>query len=131
MKSAHLYHVSINSTQPDFYKELLSFLGFKLVKQYSNGFGVSDGVASIWVFKTGKNFVSQGYHRQATGLNHIALRVASPEAVDKFHHDYLLKRNIPILYSGPKEYPEYEPGYYSVYFEDPDRIKLEVVYKPD
>ncbi|TMI54977.1 bleomycin resistance protein, partial [Candidatus Bathyarchaeota archaeon] len=29
---------------------------------------------------------------------------------------------------GPKEYPEYRKGYYAVYFEDPDRIKLEFVH---
>jgi hypothetical protein len=33
-----------------------------------------------------------------------------------------------VLYGGPKEYPEYRKGYYAVYFEDPDRIKLEFVH---
>jgi len=31
---------------------------------------------------------------------------------------------------GPADHPEYEPGYYAVYFEDPDRIKIEVMYLP-
>jgi hypothetical protein len=35
-----------------------------------------------------------------------------------------------VLYEGPGEYPEYHRGYYAVYFEDPDRIKLEVAYVP-
>jgi len=34
----------------------------------------------------------------------------------------------PVLYGGPKEWQNYDPGYYAVYFEDPDRIKLELVY---
>ncbi len=31
---------------------------------------------------------------------------------------------------GPKKYPGYSKGYYSVYFEDTDRIKLELVHVP-
>ena len=30
--------------------------------------------------------------------------------------------------SSPVEFPEYHVGYYAVFFEDSDRIKLEVVY---
>ena len=28
------------------------------------------------------------------------------------------------------EFPEYRPGYYAVFFEDPDRLKLEIVHIP-
>jgi hypothetical protein len=28
------------------------------------------------------------------------------------------------------EWKDYDPGYYAVYFEDPDRMKLELVYVP-
>jgi len=35
-----------------------------------------------------------------------------------------------VLYGGPKEYPEYSEGYYALYFEDPDRIKLDAVHIP-
>jgi hypothetical protein len=31
--------------------------------------------------------------------------------------------------SGPREY-DYTPGYYAVFFYDPDGIKLEIVHKP-
>ena len=30
----------------------------------------------------------------------------------------------------PAEYPQYGPGYYAVFFADPDGIKLECVYLP-
>jgi hypothetical protein len=33
-----------------------------------------------------------------------------------------------VLYGGAKEY-DYAPGYYAVYFEDPDRIKVEVAFE--
>ena len=31
--------------------------------------------------------------------------------------------------SGPAEYP-YSPGYYAVFFYDPDGIKIEVMHRP-
>ena len=40
-------------------------------------------------------------------------------------------RRIAPLYDSPREYPEYRPGYYAVFFEDPDRLKLEVTYVPE
>ncbi len=63
-------------------------------------------------------------------MNHIAFQVGSKEAVDVFYKDYLVANNIPVLYGGPAHHPEYIPGYYAVYFEDPDRIKLEVAFIP-
>ena len=91
---------------------------------------MEDGRVSLWIMKTPEKYKDRIFHRKATGLNHLAFRVNSKEEVDKFHKEYLQAKNIPVLYGGPKEYSEYEPGYYSVYFEDPDRVKLEVVYKP-
>jgi hypothetical protein len=34
------------------------------------------------------------------------------------------------ILDAPREYPEYVPGYYAVFFTDPDGIKLEAVYLP-
>jgi hypothetical protein len=39
---------------------------------------------------------------------------------------FLEPRAIKPLYSGPKPY-DYTPGYYAVYFEDPSRLKIEVM----
>src|SRR2546428_9609653 len=56
------------------------------------------------------------------------LQAKSKADVDRLHSELLAPRSIKILYGGPKEYPEYRKGYYAVYFEDPDRIKLEFVH---
>lgn len=129
MKAA-FYHASINVSDIAFYKKLLTYLDFKTVVEYPHGFGASDGTVSIWVFKVHSKYNTHRFHRKALGINHFALRVASKAAVDTFYKEYLLANNIPVLYGGPAEYPEYEPGYYAVYFEDPDRLKLEIAYKP-
>jgi hypothetical protein len=51
--------------------------------------------------------------------------------VDRFYKEYLVPHKTPVLYGGPKLHDEYRTGYYAVYFEDPDRIKLELAYVPD
>jgi len=127
---ATFYHASINTSDVDFYKKLLTHLGFKIVAEYQHGFGASDGSVGFWVFKVHPKYNMHAFHRKALGINHFAFRVDNKAAVARFYNDYLVANNIPVLYDGPAEHPEYEAGYYAVYFEDPDRLKLEVAYKP-
>jgi hypothetical protein len=42
---------------------------------------------------------------------------------------HLLQIGATIL-DPPADYPRYGPGYYAVFFADPDGLKLEYVYKP-
>ena len=127
---ASFTHLSLNVTDVAFYKDLLTYLGFRHEDEYKYGFGMTDGTVSIWVFKADAKYQKAPFHRKAVGVNHIAFRVKKKEAVDAFYREYLLVRQIPVLYGGPAEHPEYEPGYYAVYFEDPDRSKVEVMYLP-
>lgn len=123
-------HLSLNVTDTGFYEELLAYLGFTPVADYGYGFGMTDGRMSVWVFKAQPKYQKAPFHRKAIGLNHIAFRVKSRKDVDSFYREYLLARKIPVLYGGPADHPEYEPNYYAVYFEDPDRLKVEVMYLP-
>ena len=65
--------------------------------------------------------------RYALGLHHLAFRATSREMVDE-RADWLRSGGHEIE-SGPEEY-DYEPGYYAVFFYDPDGIKLEIVHRP-
>lgn len=55
-------------------------------------------------------------------------KVSSKRKVDQFTKEFLKKNKIKTLYKSPRAFPEYSKNYYAVYFEDPDRIKLEVEY---
>jgi catechol 2,3-dioxygenase-like lactoylglutathione lyase family enzyme len=44
-------------------------------------------------------------------------------------HRQLLALGVPIL-DAPAAYPQYAPGYYAVFFADPDGLKLEYVFTP-
>lgn len=123
-------HIYTNVSDLDFYKDLLEFLEFKPIFAYpdGSGFGMTDGHAALWFMKTQKEFLARGFHRKGLGLNHLAFSVRSKEDVDRFYKEFVQAKKLPVLYGGPKQYPEYTPSYYAVYFEDPDRIKLEVLY---
>jgi catechol 2,3-dioxygenase-like lactoylglutathione lyase family enzyme len=122
------YHVKLNVSDLDFYKGFLKWLGFEISREFARGFGASDGQVGIWVFKTPKSN-QQKFNYKNTGLNHLAFKVGSKEAVDKFYKEYLLPNNISVLHS-PEEHRHYNSGkgYYAVFFEDPDHIKLEVAW---
>jgi len=131
MKST-INHIQINVSDKNisfpFYKELLSFLGFAIVHEDEQTLGMSNGSSDIWLGQTDDRFISTPFHRKHTGLNHIAFKVDSKEGIDLFSREFLQKKGIKTLYSSPKAFPEYTPDYYAVFFEDPDRVKLEVVF---
>lgn len=110
-----------------FYKNLFQYLEAEFIKDEPNHLGVRLGEGEIWIRETESEYKKQGFHRKATGLNHLAFRVEKKEEVDLFYTEFLKIRNIPSLYGSPAHYP-YTEKYYAVYFEDPDRIKLEIVY---
>ena len=129
---ATIGHIGINvsgSRALAFWKDLLGFLEFRLVDEGQH-FDASDGAAYFCVNLTARPHKRRGFHRRRTGLNHVALRVASAQDVDRFVSEFLVPRRIRALYGGARAYPEYAPGYYAVYFEDPDRVKIEVVHEP-
>jgi catechol 2,3-dioxygenase-like lactoylglutathione lyase family enzyme len=67
------------------------------------------------------------YDRYALGLHHLAFKAPSRAAVDD--RARWLREQGAEIESGPAEY-DYVPGYYAVFFYDPDGLKLEIVHKP-
>ena len=129
---ASLYHVQLNvaSTSFPFYRALFGALEYRVIAAESDVLAVSDERSAIWLVATAEPHRTPPFHRQRTGLNHLAFRVGAREEVGRFVAEFLQPRGIPCLYGGPREYPEYAPGYYAVFFEDPERIKLEVAHVP-
>ena len=129
-----LYHLQLNVSSAKkslpFYKDLFGYLGYTIIDESPDHIGVSNGTTDFWIIKTEKGHKKNVFHRKNTGINHLAFKVDSKEDVDRFCKEFLKKREIPLLYGTPKVFPEYKKGYYAVFFEDPDRIKLEVVFIP-
>jgi catechol 2,3-dioxygenase-like lactoylglutathione lyase family enzyme len=70
---------------------------------------------------------SVSFDQGRSGLHHLCFRARAREDVDEVHR-FLLARNAKIVH-GPQE-DGFAPGYYSVLFEDPDGIRLEVNHVP-
>jgi len=133
MKYLGFDHISLNVSDLEksriFYNKLFLFLGFRRVGKGKKPTGWSNGLNGFWIDKTDDKH-NKNFHRKNVGINHLAFRADSKESVDLFYNEFLLKNEIPILYGGPKEYPQYRDRYYAVFFEDPDRLKLEVMFFP-
>ena len=68
------------------------------------------------------------YDRYAVGVHHVAFGATDRGMVEE-RAAWLRDRGAEIE-SGPEEY-DYIPGYYAVFFFDPDGIKLEIVHVPE
>lgn len=127
----HIYlYVSDLKKSYGFYKPLLEYLGYKESNKHDWGFALTNNGTGIWFEQAPKDFLKEGYHRRRVGLNHLAFKVSSKKDVDKFFEEFLNPRGIKTMYGSPKAFPEYVEGYYAVFFEDPERMKIEVVSHP-
>jgi glyoxylase I family protein len=88
-------------------------------------FAGAGGMFSVW--EAEKASQTNKFHVYNVGLHHIAFAAPSKQAVDEFH-EKIKKDGVKIL-DAPKEY-QYVPGFYAVYFSDPDGMKLEYAYTP-
>jgi catechol 2,3-dioxygenase-like lactoylglutathione lyase family enzyme len=134
VRSSGVHHVdlvvsSIERSLP-FYRELLAPLGYHRISEvegergetiwYLAGPGTSIGLRQA-------QSESPSYDRYSVGLHHLALEAYTRGTVDE-RADWLRSQGAEIE-SGPQEY-HYVPGYYAVFFYDPDGLKLEIVHVP-
>ncbi len=124
-----LSHIDLNVSDYvksiKFYDTILIPLGWKRLVCQKTFTTYCDGFMKICICPTEEKYVTIGFHRKRTGLNHIAFYASSKDEVDNLYHNVLIKNNIDCLY---EKKPDGDESYYAVFFEDPDRIKLEVVY---
>jgi glyoxylase I family protein len=134
-----LHHLDLSVSDvgrsASFYELILTQMGYTRVVDSRGEDAGCDWIAST---AAGIGYFSIGivpakcrkpHDRCAPGLHHLALKAQSREAVDALYRA-LLQIGAEIL-DAPAEYPQYAPGYYAVFFLDPDRLKLEYVFSPD
>ena len=136
MPSTGLHHVdlvvsSIERSLP-FYTGLLAPLGFHRVSEVEGERGetiwyIGGPGSSVGLREAQSESESGAYDRYSLGLHHLAFEASSRAAVDE-RADWLRAHGTE-LESEPQEYT-YIPGYYAVFFFDPDGLKLEIVHVP-
>ena len=127
MTAGQLHHVEIyvsNLEQSSsFWGWFLGELGYTLYQSWDKGRSYILGDTYIVFVQTEERFLDVAYHRCRTGLNHLAFHASSREQVDHLK-SLLEQRGVVLLY--PEKAP-FAGGAYGLFFEDPDRIKVELV----
>ncbi|MGC4077309.1 MAG: GNAT family N-acetyltransferase [Rubrivivax sp.] len=107
-----------------FWTPLMQALGWQ-VQPWSGGVNYLHRDHYLCFLPAPAEHLAAGYHRQRIGLNHLAFQAASRAQVDALR-DWARAAGHTLLYED--RYPfAGGPGYYAMYCEDPDRIKVEVV----
>lgn len=100
-------------------------MDYEVYQEWLKGVSFRSGQTYIVFVQTEEKHLVAGYNRCRTGLNHLAFHARSKSHVDDLTAK-LRERGIIILY-GDRHPHAGGPDSYTVFFEDPDRIKVEVV----
>ncbi len=117
--------VSNRVKSEQFYDQILKFMGYQQVHK-DNQFIIwsLEHAGEIVIFPANPD-ANKVHDRYSPGLHHFAFNANNREEVNNFYN-LLLEMRATIL-DPPAEY-DYSPGYYAVFFADPDGIKLELVH---
>lgn len=110
-----------------FYERVLTFLEFQCVHRSERMTYFIGGRTAIALQTAEAATGTDRFEQQRVGLHHLCLRTYSREDVDRFHQ-HLLSIGAKVVH--PPEEGRWAPGYYSVLFEDPDGIRLEMNHVP-
>jgi catechol 2,3-dioxygenase-like lactoylglutathione lyase family enzyme len=110
-----------------FYEKLLTFLGLRPVIKASEMLYCVGGRTAIGIMRAAEQYRGERFVQQRIGLHHLCLRARERADVDEVYR-FLKEIGAKIVH--PPEEGPWAPGYYSVLFEDPDGIRLEVNHVP-
>ena len=117
-------HLSITvrdfKTSKKFYSRVLKFLGFKVLDQYEDAMGWTNGITRLWISTADAKGKKHKYRYGDIGFNHYAFRLGRRKDVDDLQK---FLKGVKAKIVDPAA--EYYENYYGVYFEDPDGMELE------
>lgn len=127
-------HILINCIDREralpFYAWLMPRLGFKhqvALPDNPNVVGWLGRNTNLWLNQADERLRAEPFDRRRAGLRELAFAAETRGEVDSIAAE--IPEHGGKITDPPREYP-YWPGYYSVFFTDPDGIKLEVVVNP-
>ena len=85
------------------------------------------GRTAVAITRCADAYRNERFVQTRVGLHHMCFRLRSRADVDQV---YALVRGLDAKVVHPPEDGPWAPGYYSLLFEDPDGIRLEVNYVP-
>ena len=134
--NGRINHLMLNVNRFDeakrFYGWLMPKIGYAGEASYpenspKRGVGWFNDAGSVWIQEAEPPFREDSFHRHRVGLCEVAFSAESRAQVDEVARE--LEKHGGKVTDPPREY-DYVPGYYAVFFTDPDGIKLELVHLP-
>jgi glyoxylase I family protein len=139
MPRASISHIALTVSDLDrsteFYDKIFKFMGYLRdevppSRQQAMKTPLRSWVGpgySISIRPSKGEFARRLHDRDAPGFNHMAFYAEDRVDIEAMHQ--LLKEMGARILDPPAEYP-YSPGYFAVYFTDPDGLKFEFAYVP-
>jgi catechol 2,3-dioxygenase-like lactoylglutathione lyase family enzyme len=110
-----------------FYQALLSHLGLSEIVNTDTYLYYIGGRTAVGLRPAAPEVAEHRFDQGRCGLHHLCFRARSREDVDSV---FAVVRQLGATIVHTPEDGPWVPGYYSVLFEDPDGIRLEVNYVP-
>ncbi|MCA9633310.1 MAG: VOC family protein [Myxococcales bacterium] len=110
-----------------FYGRLLPFLGMRPVMDFEGFYYCVGGRSALAISSADPEHAGERFVQRRVGLHHLCFRARTREDVDKV---YALVQELGATVVHPPEEAQWAPGYYSLLFEDPDGIRLEINFVP-
>ena len=103
-----------------FYAKLFGFLGFKVLDEYADAIGWTNGKTRYWIGQADAKGRKRPHREGDVGFHHYAFELRSRKDVDALAA-FLKDAGVEIVDPAG----EYYDDYYAVFFRDPDGLKLE------
>jgi catechol 2,3-dioxygenase-like lactoylglutathione lyase family enzyme len=103
-----------------FYSRLFAFMGFKVLDEYEDAIGWTNGKTRFWIGQADAVGRRRKHRIGDVGFHHYAFELRSRRDVDALQA-YLQELGARIVDPAG----EYYEDYYAVFFLDPDGLKLE------
>jgi len=124
-------HIFVTSSDFDraraFYEKLLPWFGLTPVIDGDGFYYCVGGRTAFGLRACGAEHAGERFAQDRVGLHHVCFRAREREQVDELH-EFLQELGATIVH--PPEEGPWAPGYYSILFEDPDGIRLEMNHVP-
>ena len=111
-----------------FYEPLLHFFEMRTIVKTPQIFYCVGSRTGIAISQADPEYRGDRFHQRRVGLHHFCFRARSREDVDETFRLVERLEGVRIVH-GPQE-DGFAPGYYSILFEDPDGIRIEVNHVP-
>ncbi|HXH29071.1 MAG TPA: VOC family protein [Candidatus Polarisedimenticolia bacterium] len=126
-------HIQLTVNDPErclpWWEKLCHFLEMKTLIKGENVIYCIGSRTGILVRGAPEGKQKRPFDQDLAGLHHLCFRAREHEDVDRIHRFLVDELDAHIVHP-PEPGENFAPGYYSVLFEDPDGIRVEVNHVP-